>query len=302
MTRVARTLRREDGMTLVEVLLVSVLMLVVLGSTLTAFNRFERGARDSQNLNEAQDQARRALDLVARDLRNLASPTPSLPLAVDLKEAKDLIFQSEGKVKEPDSLNAQNTIRVRFCLDTTTKVLYRQIQTWKTAAPPAIPGGACGVAAGWNSTLVVATNVTNGTRPVFSYNATEPDEVTEVGTQLFVDTTPTRLPAEVDLQTSVFLRNQNRAPSAIFSATSMPGGGVFLNASESADPEEKALTFEWWDESLVPEAKVGEGIVFTYVPSTPGIHQMHLVVKDATLETKSDTKPVCANGPGVTCP
>jgi type II secretory pathway pseudopilin PulG len=289
-------------MTLVEVLLVSVLMLVVLGSTLTAFNRFERGARDSQNLNEAQDQARRALDLVARDLRNLASPTPSLPLAVDLKEAKDLIFQSEGKVKEPDSLNAQNTIRVRFCLDTTTKVLYRQIQTWKTAAPPAIPGGACGVAAGWNSTLVVATNVTNGTRPVFTYNATEPDEVTEVGTQLFVDTTPTRLPAEVDLQTSVFLRNQNRAPSAIFSATSMPGGGVFLNASESADPEEKALTFEWWDESLVPEAKVGEGIVFTYVPSTPGIHQMHLVVKDATLETKSDTKPVCSNGPGVTCP
>ncbi len=290
-------------MTLVEVLLVSVLMLVVLGSTLTAFNTFERGARDNQNLNEAQDQARRALGLVARDLRNLASPTPSLPLAVDVHTAHDLIFQSEGKVKDADSLNAQNTIRVRFCLDTTKQVLFRQIQTWKTAAPPPIPGGACGVAAGWNSTLVVASNVVNGTsRPVFTYNSTEPDEVTEVSTQLFVDTTPTRLPAEADVQTSVFLRNQNRAPTAIFSATSMPGGGVFLNASESVDPEEKALIFEWWDESLVPEAKVGEGIVFTYSPATPGIRQMHLVVKDATLETKSDTKPVCANGPGVTCP
>jgi type II secretory pathway pseudopilin PulG len=302
-------------MTLIEVLLVSVLMVIVLGSTLTAFERFERGARDNQNLNEAQDQARRALDLVARDLRNLASPTPSLPLAVDVKGPQDLIFQSEGKVKALDSLNAQNTIRVRFCLDTTKKVLFRQIQTWKTAAPPAIPGGACGVAAGWNSTLAVAPYVVNGTRPVFSYNAVDLDKVTEVGTQLFVDTTPTRLPAEVDLQTSVFLRNQNRAPTAIFSATSMPGGGVFLNASESADPEEKALTFQWWDSDLVPAThcpaappsatpgcKVGEGIVFTYVPSTPGIRHMYLVVKDATLDTRSDTKPVCANGPGVTCP
>jgi hypothetical protein len=82
----------------------------------------------------------------------------------------------------------------------------------------------------------------------------------------------------------------------------MPNGGVFLNASESADPEEKALIFEWWDASLSPEQKVGDGIVFTYTPPVAGERQMYLVVKDATLETTSDTKTVCANGPGVTCP
>jgi type II secretory pathway pseudopilin PulG len=301
-TRAARTLQREDGMSLAEVLIVSVLMLIVLGSTLTAFNQFERKARDNQQMNDAQDQARRALDLMARDLRNLASPTPLLPKAVDLKLPQDLIFQSEGKTKDPDSNNAQNTTRVRFCLNGTTQTLFRQIQIWKDAAPPAIPNTACGAPEGWNSTLVVATDVTNGTRPVFTYNATQPDEVTEVSAQVFVDTTPTRLPAEVDLQTTVFLRNQNRAPTASFSAVSMPGGGVFLNASESTDPEEKALTFEWWDASLTPPQMVGEGIVYTYPAPSPGNRQMYLVVKDATLETKSDTKTVCSIGPGEPCP
>jgi type II secretory pathway pseudopilin PulG len=302
MSSAAPALRREDGMTLVEVLLVSVLMLIVMGATLTTFNNFERKARDNQNLNEAQDQTRRALDLMARDLRNLASPTPLLPLAVDVKEPQDLIFQSEGKVKPAGSLNAQNTTRVRFCLNTTSKILFRQIQTWTSAAAPAIPTSACGDSGGWNSTLAVAADVVNGSRPVFTYNSTENDKVTEVSAQVFVDTTPTRLPAEVDLQTSVFLRNQNRAPTAAFSAVSMPGGAIFLNASESTDPEEKALTFEWYDASLTPDTKVGEGIVFTYPAPSPGTRQMYLLVRDATLETKSDTKTVCATGPGVTCP
>jgi type II secretory pathway pseudopilin PulG len=300
--RAARTLQREDGMTLAEVLIVSILMLVVLGATLTAFNRFEHNARNNQNMNDAQDQARRALDLMARDLRNLASPTPLLPLAVDVKLPQDLIFQSEGKVKPPGSLNAQNTTRVRFCLNSTTMVLFRQIQTWPTEAAPAVPNTVCGAEVGWTSTMVVATDVSNGGRPIFTYNAADNDKVTEVSAQLFVDTTPTRLPAEADLQTTVFLRNQNRAPTAVFSATSMPGGGVFLNASESTDPEEKSLTFEWWDASLTPEKKVGEGIVFTYAAPSAGFRQMYLVVKDATLETKSDTKTVCSIGPGVTCP
>jgi type II secretory pathway pseudopilin PulG len=302
MRSLGRALSREDGMSLAEVLLVSILMLIVLGATLTTFNTFERKTRDNQDLNEAQDGARRALDLMARDLRNLASPTPLLPYAVDVKDAQDLIFQSEGKVKEADSLNAQNTTRVRFCLDGTKKILFRQIQTWKTVDPPAIPAGECGDETGWASTMPVASDVVNGTRPLFTYNSDDADKVTEVTAQVWVDTTPTRDPAETDLQTSVFLRNQNRAPSASFSAVSLPGGAIFLNASESTDPEEKALTFEWWDASLTPEAKVGEGIVFTYPAPSPGNREMYLIVKDATLETQSDTQTVCATGPGVTCP
>jgi len=301
-TTLGSSLRREDGMTLVEVLIVMILMGIILGATLTTFETFERKSRDNQDQNEAQDGARRALDLMARDLRNLASPTPLLPLAVDVKLPQDLIFQSEGKVKPAGSLNALNTTRVRYCLNTTNKVLYRQIQTWTTAGAPAIPGGTCGNTAGWNTTMAVATNVVNAGRAIFTYNAVDADKVTEVNAQVFVDTTPTRVPLEVDLQTSVFLRNQNRAPTAEFSAVSMPGGAIFLNASESTDPEEKALTFEWYDASLTPVKKVGEGIVFTYAAPSAGNRQMYLIVRDATLTTQSSTKTVCATGPGVTCP
>ena len=301
MTRALDKLAREDGMTLVEVLIVSALMLVVLGATLTTFNTFESNALANQRQNDAQDSARRGLELMARDLRNLASPTPGLPLAVDLASPTDVIFQSEGKFKPTGSLNEQNTTRVRYCLNTTNRNLYRQIQTWMTTAPPAVPSATCGSTT-WGSTMVVATDVVNGTRPIFTYNATALDQITEVSSQLFVDTNPGKRPGEVDLQTSVFLRNQNRAPTAMFTALSMPGGGVFLNASESSDPEEKALTFEWWDASLSPAAKVGEGIVFTYSPPAAGNRQMYLIVRDATLFTQSDTETVCANGPGVTCP
>jgi type II secretory pathway pseudopilin PulG len=301
-TSLARIQRREDGMTLVEVLIVMILMMIILGATLTTFNTFERNSRDNQNQNEAQDEARRALDLMARDLRNLASPTPLLPLAVDVSLPQDLIFQSTGKVKPPGSLNAQNTTRVRYCLDATNRVLYRQIQTWPTAAAPAIPTSACGSTSGWNQTLAVTRDVSNGARPVFTYNAVDHDKITEVSTQVFVDTTPTRAPLEVNLQSSVYLRNQNRAPSAIFSAVSMPSGTIFLNASESEDPEEKSLTFEWYDASLSPVKKVGEGIVFTYTPPAAGNRQMYLIVRDAALSTTSSTKTVCATGPGVTCP
>jgi type II secretory pathway pseudopilin PulG len=301
-TRLVRTLEREDGMSLVEVLIVMILMLIILGATLTTFNTFERKTRDNQDQNEAQDEARRALDLMARDLRNLASPTPLLPLAVDVSLPQDVIFQSTGKVKPAGSLNAANTTRVRYCLNTTDRILYRQIQSWTTAAAPAVPTSTCGNTSGWNQTMVVTTDVSNGTRPIFTYNAVDHDKITEVSTQIYVDTTPTRAPLEVDLQSSVYLRNQNRAPTAVFSAVSMPGGSIFLNASESEDPEEKALTFEWYDASLTPVKKVGEGIVFTYTPPAAGNREMYLIVRDAALSTTSETKTVCATGPGVTCP
>src|SRR4029079_19698558 len=119
----------------------------------------------------------------------------------------------------------------------------RQLWTWLAAPAPCVLDTACGTTGGWASTMVVATDVTNGARPIFTYNATDFEKITEVSSQLVVDTTPTRLPAEVDLQSTVFLRNQNRAPTAVFSTTSMPSGVVFLNASDSEDPEDESLTF-----------------------------------------------------------
>jgi prepilin-type N-terminal cleavage/methylation domain-containing protein len=293
------SLREEQGMTLVEVMMASVLMLIVLGATLTTFNNFERNVKTNEQQNEAQEQARRGMDLMSRDLRNLASPTPYLPLAVDRYEALDVIFQSEGKEKPPGSLNAQNTTRVRYCLDAVEDRLYRQTQTWTSALPPGVPSALACPAPGWTRTIPVADGIVNEARPLFSYNAADRSAITEVSARLFVDVDPERSPNEVTLQSSVFLRNQNRAPTASFSWAAMPGGNVFLNASESTDPEEKALGFEWWD--MQESKKVGEGIVLTYKPPAAGWRDIKLIVRDASLEAIS-TENVCANGTGVVCP
>ena len=280
-------LREEQGMTLVEVLMASVLMLIVLGATLTTFNNFERNVKTNEQQNEAQEQARRGMDLMTRDLRNLASPTPYLPLAVDRHEALDVIFQSEGKDKPAGSLNAQNTTRVRYCLNAVEDRLYRQTQTWTSALPPDMPSAGDCPAAGWTKTIPIADEIVNEGRALFSYNAADRSAITEVSARVFVDVDPERSPAEVSLQSSVFLRNQNRAPTASFSWASMPGGNVFLNASESTDPEESK--------------KVGEGIVLTYKPPAAGWRDIKLIVRDASLEAVA-TENVCANGTGVVCP
>lgn len=299
MRRAAATLRAEDGFTLVEVLLTSVLMIVVLGATLTTLNSFERTVKANDQLNDAQDETRAALDLMARDMRNLASPTPGEPEAIDVNAEWEMVFQSEGKAKPDGSLNAQNTTRVRYCLDKPTTTLYRQTQLWETAAPPAIPGDGSCPGAGWTKSQALATHVVNGDRPIFTYNATAPTEITEVSTQLFVDADLEREPSEVNLQTAVFLRNQNRAPTAEFEWAPMPDTNIFLNASASVDPEEKSLTFEWYD--LTADRSAGEGIVLTYKAPAPGPREMRLTVRDATLFT-TNTQTICATGPGETCP
>src|SRR5215213_6966508 len=131
-------LDRQDGFTLIEVLIVSVLMIVVLGATLTALTSFEQNVSANERQNTSQDQVRNAMDLMARDLRNLASPTVDLPQAVDRADAADLIFQSEGRDLPAGSLNQANTNRVRYCVSAAGD-LYRQIQTWTSTSAPGVP-------------------------------------------------------------------------------------------------------------------------------------------------------------------
>lgn len=290
--------RDESGFTLVELLITCVLMTIVLGATLLALDSFQRNARLNDRQNDAQDLARQSTDLLARDLRNLASPTPLLPNAVDRAEAQDVIFQSEGKVKPVGSLNAQNTRRLRYCL-ASDGTLYRQVQTWITQAAPAAPSsGSCPDGA-WGNEHAVAKHVVNGGRPLFTYNSTALDQITEVSTSLYVDVNPGKSPSEVSLQSSVYLRNQNRIPTATFSIA-LQGSQVLLNGSESKDPEEKPLSFNWYDGAT--DTWLGEGIVFTYTPPAPGTRSYYLVVDDGTLSDEAPEKSICVPGTGVTCP
>ena len=290
--------RSEEGFTLVEVLLVSVLMIVVLGATLTALTSFERSTSTNQRQNVAQDQVRNALDLATRDLRNLSSPTVNLPQAVDRADPQDVIFQSEGHIKPSGSLNPTNTTRVRYCLGPSQN-LYRQIQTWTSAAPAALITETLCPGPGWATTKVVAENVVNGVRPLFTYNSADLTRITEVTVTAFVDVNPGNTPAESTLTSSVYLRNQNRRPSATFSLALADGNRIIMNASESTDPEEKAMTFRWFIDGL----EVGGNIVRTD-PVAPGTRTVAVEVSDGTLADMAPDQTICVPDPsqGVNCP
>jgi len=289
---------REDGVTLVEMLVVLTLSLIVMGATYSTFAQFEQTTATNQRHNDAQDQVRTGLSGLARELRNLASPTDALPWAVARAAPADLVFQS---------VSSSATRRVRYCLDADSRRLWRQVQFAPFSDPT--PSSCPDVA--WGSQRASVENVVNDDRPVFTYNSATLTAITEIGASLWVDTDIDAKPAETSLQTSVFLRNQNRQPAAAFTAT--VGTSVVLNGSDSADPEGKALDFYWYDvaeagnlcEPLPAEVPqtgcVGTGIVFNYAPPA-GNRTLSLVVRDpAGLTDDASAQTVCVPGAGVSC-
>jgi prepilin-type N-terminal cleavage/methylation domain-containing protein len=295
--------RDQHGFTLVELLTVISLVVIVMSATLTAFAQFEQTTGTNQRQNESQDRVRVALGGVARELRNLASPTAELPEAIVRATGADLIFQS---------VNSTITRRVRYCLDAAGRRLWRSVDVYPFGG---LPMADCpGTTAGWDN-RVVAQHVVNGVRPVFSYNVENPKGITEISSTLWVDVNPGERPLETSLQTSVFLRNQNRAPTASFTAV-RNGSSIVLNGASSADPEGRALRFFWYDPGVtnsngcptplpkeVPQIGcVGTNLVATYTPATGGVHDVYLVVADpAGLIDAADEQEVCIPTVEVAC-
>jgi type II secretory pathway pseudopilin PulG len=295
--------REESGFTLVELLLVCTLMLVVLGATLTTFDSFQKNTDVNARQNDAQQEARRSIDYLARELRNLASPVEGDPKSVKRAEDDDLIVQSVAPIREAGSLNERNTQFVRFCYNATTSRVIRQRLTWTDDVAPDYPSGSACPSTGWEFTDFAA-NVVNASRPVFTYtwDGVDLTTITEVHSSLWVDVNPGNPPAETTLATTVFLRNQNREPIALFSAAPTADGKILLNGSESSDPEERSLRYFWYDPAVSTTVPRGEGIVYEYEPPAFGDRQVYLKVLDpANLEGQADTETVCVPGGGITC-
>jgi hypothetical protein len=284
--------------TLAQMLIAATMMLAVLGATLTVFSSAEKLNLSANQRVEAEDQARGALDRVAAQLRNLASPTADQPQAVDAAGAYNLVFQTIDRVGPNSGLNASNVMRVRYCLGTTnTTNLYRQEQRWTTQATPAAPATTTcpSTASGWSTGRVVAPWVVNTrsglSRPVFAYNTATVTDITQVHAQLYIDRDTARNPPETVLSTGVFLRNQNRHPSAAFTVDTTVRGKLILNGADSGDPEGDPLSYVWFDAGT----KVGDGIRFDYTVTPGTSHTIQLKVFDlAGLEGDSTVQTVAA--------
>lgn len=291
-------LRSERGEFSITGLLVACSIFVfVLIATLTTYDSFAGGQREEVDAADAQDLARSAIDRMARDLRNLASPTPEQPQAFDAAGPYDIVFKTVDGNGPNAGANSLNVMRVRYCLDASDPeagLLMAQTQTWTSATPPASPSTAACPGSGWGSTRVLGAAIVNRsegkTRPVFTVNAADLTQISSLHVELFLDLDTTRDPQETTMSTGVFLRNQNRQPTAAFTATPT-AQGILLNGSISSDPEGEPLAYEWYDGGV----QVGTGIVFT-LPATSGTtHQLQLKVYDpANLEGVSATQAVVA--------
>ena len=295
--------RSSAGFTFIEVMLAMVLMLVVSGATMAVFAAMERGNSRNQRYNVSQQQIRTATDALAKRLRNLASPAnPGSPSAdqqpIERAEAQDLIFRAINSDGAATALNPQNLERYRYCLANDGK-LYVQRQTW-IGVMPASPSAAACPAPGWMETRVLAEDVVNGTRPAFHYTLNpEAGEFSEeeqvdaidhpitvaVRTTLWIDPDTAHKPLESQLQTRVFLRNQNRPPIAALDVKAL-GNKVTLNASAADDPEGNALLYQFFDNGVaLTDATTGVTIpagtsaVYTLRPAA-GTHQYTVEVTD----------------------
>jgi type II secretory pathway pseudopilin PulG len=287
-------IRSERGdFTLVGLLMAMALLTIVLAATTGAFAVFQTNVNDTQARVEATDRARNASDMMARQLRNLATPTALQPNAVVLASATDVIFETVSPSGTPTTGNPQNIQFVRYCLDAPGRRLWTmEIPAASVTANTVAPSGGSCPASGWSNARVVASDIVNvygvKSRPVFAFDNTTLNLIRRATVDLYVDTTPGRSAAEQQVVTGVDLRNQDAAPTAAFTYTLAGGGIVALDGTSSSDPDNDPLDFCWYDAQAPSTTtagtcgphSVGDTPTVRYRTTAQTPHAMTLTVTD----------------------
>lgn len=311
-----RTLRGEEGFSLIELLVAMALATVVFGATLTALETYTHIWTGATQQLDAQDQARLGIDRIVRQLRNIVSPLTT-PKLLERATPYDIVFQTVGA---PLGSNTTGAERVRYCIPPDTsagspkeEVLNEEVQKWSTASPPTspwtsdptqtIPCPDTTLPSGVSNSVIVQNYVTNryrgADRPAFTFNnGTAPSDLSQVYTvqiDLFVNSTPTNATAETELRSGAFLRNQPRSPVASFTYTPTEQGGVLLNGATSYSPDGLDLTYSWAcgtgpcpDSSALTDSQSG---LVDWKPGA-GTYNIQLTVTDQTGLTDTSTEAV----------
>ena len=294
-------LRDESGFTLAEVLTAAAILMFVIGATLAPFELLHKTERATANQNDSQDNARSAVNVITRALRN----TSGQNRLVNLASPYDLVIETVDPTSKPSgSQNSRNLMRVRYCLDTSSDAnvglnkgrIWEQSLKWTSSTPPtSMPGVACPDQT-WGTRRVLAEYVTNkatsSTRgtwaPLFTYfpSSSPLDTITAIRISIYSDRKWNESPRETELTSGILLRNQNGSPTASFTATPGTAGSkqITLNAGTSTDPEGLPLTYRWCDTTTVATCdettKIGTGVLYTYTAPAAGSRSITLQVFD----------------------
>lgn len=277
---------------LVGLLVASTLFLGVMSATLSMFGTHERVVRNTSERAEAQVRARTALDRLARELRNVEAPSAATPQVLERSTDTDLVMRAADSRAPNAGTNTPNVRRIRWCLDAQGS-LWRSVQTWTSATAPAMLSTA-GCPGGWPNAKVAAQDVVNAAQGVqlFAYDNADARFITAVRATVAVDADTRGGAAATRISTGVFLRNQDRPPSADFDATVSGQGVISLNASRSSDPDNAPMTFSWTEGSTVIACR---SIICSYdPPGEAAARTITLTVTDAAGLTATATKVVTA--------
>lgn len=219
-----RTLRCEDGFTVIELLAAMTVMVVILFGTLGAFDAFSSESEANTKLTQAQDTARREIDLMTRAARN-ATPVGAQLEAITRPSAggavNDVIFGTYGT-------DASTTPKfVRYCVNTITRSL------WREQSPNAIgadPGGACPSAGAWTRQRLLNGTVANtASLPAFTVDTAR----RAIGIDLRIDGGATSGSRPVALRSAAYLRSASgRAPN-------LAAGDITVTCSTNATTGKK---------------------------------------------------------------
>lgn len=270
---------REDGFTMVEVLVSLVVTVLVLSAVLGSVEAFQRGARANERLTGAQDAARQGMTQMVRVLRSAGEPSTSLAQSTTVQRAlpDDLVVRTTDFPDE--SRQGTGVHRVRYCLSADRKTLWQETLR-EGAAVTGDPGTGCpGTAPGWQRRIAVAAVANKPAEPVFTYGSSSTG-IRSVGVLLAIQAGDGARDRPTPLRSAATLRGAvlpEVGPGNVTPVCQPDGSGTLLTLGLSLDGDGNPLT-------LLPSgtgASAGVSVGPAQVLVPRGVTAVQLVVKNA---------------------